>query len=126
MRLLGSRRARRLAAAVLLVGFGGAGLTGCGHAQAGHRAVAQVLAGHQEPLAAGGVPAQQAGTDTAAFGLALYARLCATPPTANLLVSPASAAEALGMLYAGPAGPTAASVGQRRRFPPRTAALVAR
>src|SRR5260221_10903465 len=125
MRLLGSRRARRLAAAVLLVGFGGAGLTGCGHAQAGHRAVAQVLAGHEEPLAGGGLPAQQAGTDTAALGLALYARLCAAQPTANLLVSPASAAEALGMLYAGSAGPTAASVGQLLRLPAWTPALVA-
>src|SRR5258707_10996859 len=125
MRLLGSRRARRLAAAVLLVGFGGAGLVGCGHAQAGHRAVTRVLAGHEEPLAAGGVPAQQAGTDTAAFGLALYARLCASQPTANLLLSPASASEALSMLDAGRAGPTAASVGQLLRFPPGTPALVA-
>src|SRR5258708_826524 len=125
MRLLGSRRARRLAAAVLLVGFGGAGLVGCGHARAGHRAVTRVLAGHEEPLAAGGVPAQQAGTDTAAFGLALYARLCASEPAENLVWPPASAAEALGMLYAGSAGPTAASVGQLLRFPAWTPALVA-
>src|SRR5258708_40313606 len=97
MRLLGSRRARRLAAAVLLVGFGGAGLVGCGHAQAGHRAVTRVLAGPEEPLAAGGVPAQQAGTAPAAFGQALYARLCAPQPTANLLWTPASTLVALGM-----------------------------
>ncbi len=125
MRLWGSRRARRLAVAVVLVGFGGAGLVGCGHAQAGHQAGAQVLAGHEEPLAAGGVPAGQAGTDTAAFGLALYSRLCASQPTANLLVSPASVAEALGMLYAGSAGPTAASVGHLLRLPAWTPALVA-
>lgn len=125
MRLWGSRRARRLAVAVVLVGFGGAGLVGCGHAQAGHPAGAQVLAGHEEQVAAGGVPAQQAGTDMAAFGLALYSRLCAAQPTANLLVSPASAAAALGMLYAGSAGPTAASVGRLLRLPAWTPALVA-
>jgi serpin B len=125
MRLWDSRRARRLAVAVVLVGFGGAGLVGCGHAQAGHPAGAQVLAGHEEPLAAGGVPAGQAGTDTAAFGLALYSRLCASQPAANLLLSPASAAEALGILYAGSAGPTAASVGHLLRLPAWTPALVA-
>jgi serpin B len=125
MRLLGSLLARRLAVAVLLVGFGGAGLVGCGHAQAGHRAVGQVLSGHEEPLAAGGVAAKQVGTDTAAFGLALYSRLCASQPTANLLLSPASAAEALGMLYSGSAGPTAASVGHLLRLPAWTPALVA-
>jgi len=125
MGLQGWRRAQRLGVAVVLVGFGGAGLVGCGHAQAGHRAVAQVLAGHEEPLAAAGVPAQQVATDTAAFGLALYSRLCAARPTANLLVSPASAAQALGMLYAGSAGPTAASVGRLLRLPAWTPALVA-
>jgi len=125
MRLSGWRGARRLAVAVVLAGFGGAGLASCGHAQAGHPAVARVLAGHEEPLAAGGVPAQQVGTDTAAFGLALYSRLCASRPAANLLLSPASAAGALGMLYAGSAGPTAASVGHLLRLPAWTPALVA-
>lgn len=125
MRLPGWRRAQRLGVAVVLVGFGGAGLVGCGHAQSGRQAVAQVLAGHEEPLAAAGVPAQQVGTDTAAFGLALYSRLCAPQPTANLLFSPASAFQALGMLYAGSAGPTAASVGQLLRLPAWTPALVA-
>jgi serpin B len=51
--------------------------------------------------------------------------LCAQQPTANLLLSPASAAQALGMLYAGSAGPTAASVGQLLRLPAWTPALVA-
>ena len=125
MRLPGWRRAQRLGVAVVLVGFGGAGLVGCGHGQAGHRAVAQVLAGHEEPLAAAGVSAQQVGADMAAFGLALYARLCASQPTANLLLSPASAAQALGMLYAGSAGPTAASVGRLLRLPAWSPALVA-
>jgi serpin B len=83
------------------------------------------LAGHQEPLAAAGVSAQRVATDTAAFGLALYSRLCAAQPTANLLLSPASAARALGMLYAGSAGPAAASVGQLLRLPAWTPSLVA-
>jgi Serpin (serine protease inhibitor) len=61
----------------------------------------------------------------AAFGLALYSRLCAPQPTANLLLSPASAAQTLGMLYAGSAGPTADSVGQLLRLPAWTPALVA-
>jgi serpin B len=125
MRRSGWRRAWRLAVAVVLVGAGGAGLAGCGDAEAGHPAGAHVLAGHEEPLAAGGVPAQQVGTDMTAFGLALYSRLCASQPTANLLFSPASAAEALGMLYAGSAGPTATSLGRLLRLPAWTPALVA-
>jgi serpin B len=124
MRLPGWGRAQRLGVAVALVGFAGAGLVGCGHTQAGHRAVTQVLTGHEEPLPPSGVPAQQIGTDAAAFGLALFSRLCAQQPTANLLLSPASAAQALGMLYAGSAGPTAASVGQLLRLPAWTPALV--
>lgn len=129
MRLSGWRREWRLAVAVVLVGSFGAGLAGCGQAAAGHPsghpAVGQVLTGHEEPLAAGGIPAQQVGADTTAFGLALYSRLCASQPTANLLFSPASAAEALGMLYAGSAGPTAASLGRLLRLPAWTPALVA-
>ena len=46
-------------------------------------------------------------------------------PAANLLLSPESAAEALGMLYAGAKGPTAAALGRLLRLPAWNPGLVA-
>ena len=60
-----------------------------------------------------------------AFGLALLRRVCAPDPAANRLLSPESAAEALGMLYAGANGPTAAAVGRLLHLPAWRSGLVA-
>jgi serpin B len=69
-------------------------------------------------------PAQVTAAENA-FSLALFGRLCPAKPGANLLVSPESAAEALGMLDAGARGPTAAALGRLLRLPAWTPGLVA-
>ena len=69
-------------------------------------------------------PAQVTAAEDA-FSLALFDRVCPSKPGPNLLLSPESAAQALGMLYAGAKGPTAASLGRLLRLPAWNPGLVA-
>ena len=69
-------------------------------------------------------PAQVTAAEDA-FSLALFDRVCPSKPGPNLLLSPESAAQALGMLYAGARGPTAASLGRLLRLPAWNPGLVA-
>jgi serpin B len=87
---------------------------------------AAVMVGNVEPLRAGSLSAKQVAGDNAAFGFDLFHRLCATQPaTANLTMSPASAAQALGMLDAGSTGPTQAKVGALLHLPAWSNAVIA-
>jgi serpin B len=69
-------------------------------------------------------PAQVTAAENA-FSLALFDRVCPSKPGSNLLLSPESAAQALGMLYAGAKGPTAAALGRLLRLPTWNPGLVA-
>jgi serpin B len=60
-----------------------------------------------------------------AFSLALFGRVCSPKSPSNLLLSPESAAQALGMLYAGAKGPTAVALGRLLRLPAWNPGLVA-
>ena len=116
------RRGRQAALAAL------AGLAvmiaGCGQSQQPPGRGAEVLTGHVERLSPGGVSARQVAAAEDAFGLALFGKVCPAMPTSNLLLSPDSAAEALGMLYAGAEGPTATAMGHLLRLPAWSPALV--
>ena len=85
----------------------------------------QLLVGRAEHLPPAALPPRRLTAAEDAFGLALFRRLCAPAPDANLLLSPESAAQALGMLYAGANGPTAAAVGRLLHLPPWQPGLVA-
>jgi serpin B len=100
---------------------------GCGQSRpaAGGGAGGQVLVGQVEPLRPSIMSAAQVTAAASAFSLALFGRLCPSKPGANLLVSPESAAEALGMLDAGARGPTAAALGRLLRLPAWSPGLVA-
>lgn len=65
-----------------------------------------VFTGHLERLQPGSVTAADLGADDQAFGLRLLHDVCSTDPGHNTVLSPASAAQALGMLQTGAVGPT--------------------
>ena len=98
---------------------------GCGPSRPGAGAREQVLVGRAEPLRPSSMSPAQLTAAEDAFSLALFGRLCPAKPGANLLISPESAAEALGMLDAGARGPTAAALGPLLRLPAWTPGLVA-
>jgi serpin B len=76
-----------------------------------------VLVGHVEKLPLGSVTAAQVATADTAFGFDLFGKLCAAQPTANVVLSPASAAQALGMLDAGAGGRTRAAITRLLHLP---------
>jgi serpin B len=100
-------------------------VAGCGQSHAPARGGGQLLVGRLEKLPAAALPPGQLTAAEDAFGLALLRRVCAPAPAANRLLSPESAAEALGMLYAGANGPTAAAVGRLLHLPAWRPGLVA-
>jgi serpin B len=109
-----------------------AGLVGCSGGSAAivgpaspPSAGGAVLVGKVEPLHAGSVTASQVAADDTGFGFSLFTSLCAAAPTSNLTLSPASAAEALGMLDAGSVGKTRAAVSALLELPGWSSAVVA-
>ena len=116
-------------AAIALAVLAGVALlaAGCGPSRpaAGAGAREQVLVGRAEPPRPSSMSPAQVTAAENAFSLALFGRLCPAKPGANLLISPESAAEALGMLDAGARGPTAAALGRLLRLPAWTPGLVA-
>lgn len=123
---MGWRRSGRRAPMALAVLASVAVLAaGCGQSRPTAGARGQVLVGRVEPLRPSSMSPAQATAAEDAFSLALFGRLCPSKPGANLLVSPESAAEALGMLYAGAKGPTAAALGRLLHLPVWDPGLVA-
>ena len=99
---------------------------GCGRPSSpGGGGGGQLLVGREENLPSAALPPAQLTAAEDAFGRALLRRVCAPAPAANLLLSPESAAEALGMLYAGANGATAAAVGRLLHLPAWRPGLVA-
>ena len=125
----GHRRTRALAvlagAAVLVAGCGQARPSAGRGQQQLVGSGQQVLVGRAEQLRPSSLSPAQVTAAEDAFSLALFGRVCPSAPGANLLLSPESAAEALGMLYAGAKGPTAAAVGRLLRLPAWSPGLVA-
>ena len=125
----GHRRTRALAvlagAAVLVAGCGQARPSAGRGQQQLVGGGQQVLVGRAEQLRPSSLSPAQVTAAEDAFSLALFGRVCPSAPGANLLLSPESAAEALGMLYAGAKGPTAAVVGRLLRLPAWSPGLVA-
>lgn len=99
-------------------------VAGCGGGPT-QSAATVVFTGTVEPIAHGSVTARQVSAGETAFGLQLLGRVCAGSPTANAVVSPASAAQALGMLDAGASGATRAAVSRVLHLPVWSPSLVA-
>jgi serpin B len=98
---------------------------GCGQSRSSAGRGAQLLVGRAEQLSPTSMSPAQVTAAEDAFSLALFDRVCPSEPGPNLLLSPESAAQALGMLYAGARGPTAASLGRLLRLPAWNPGLVA-
>ena len=100
-------------------------VAGCGQPSAPAARTGQLLVGRAERLPSAAMSPSQVTAAEDTFGLALFRRVCSPAPEANLLLSPESAAEALGMLYAGAKGPTAAALGRLLHLPAWQPGLVA-
>ena len=98
---------------------------GCGPSRPTAGRGQQMLVGRLEQLPPSRMLPSQVTVAENAFSLALFDRICPSMPASNLLLSPESAAEALGMLYAGAKGPTAAALGRLLRLPAWNPGLVA-
>lgn len=122
-----SRRGRRWATGLVLPAALAVLIAGCGQPEtpSARTGTGQLLVGRAEQLPPAALPASRLTAAEDAFGLALFRRVCTPAPGANLLLSPESAAEALGMLYAGAKGETAAAVGRLLHLPAWRPGLVA-
>ena len=98
---------------------------GCGQSRPSASQGTQLLVGRVEQLSPSSMSPVQVTAAEDVFSLALFDRVCPSKPGSNLLLSPESAAQALGMLYAGAKGPTAASLGRLLRLPAWNPGLVA-
>lgn len=96
------------AVVVLLAGCGsGSGGSGPAHPDG---SVPVVFTGDLQPLNPGSVSPADLGVDDQAFGLRLLHDVCITDPGQNTVLSPASAAQALGMLETGAVANTRTAV----------------
>jgi serpin B len=112
---------RRLAAGLVagaLIGMAGcASGSGAGGGAAGGSGGGSQLLGVVEPTHDRALTAAQIAADDGVFGFDLFKRLCAAAPDANIVLSPASAAQAIGMIDAGSAGQTRAAVSRVLHLP---------
>lgn len=120
-----SRPGRQLVLAAAALASAAVLVAGCGQPGSRGRGGGQLLVGRVEKLSAAALPPGRLAAAEDAFGLALLRRVCTASGPANPLLSPESAAEALGMLYAGANGPTAAAVGRLLHLPVWQPGLVA-
>lgn len=92
-------------------------LAGCGHGgSAAPQAIPAELVGQVEQLQPGSLTGKDIAVSQQHFGLDLLAKVCGKEGP-NTLVSPASAADALGMLDAAARGATASSVSKLLHLP---------
>jgi serpin B len=83
------------------------------------------LVGHVQPVALGSLTAKDIASAQSAFGLDLLARRCTNNPTANDVLSPASAALALTMLDAGAGASTRTALSSLLHLPPWSPQVIA-
>ena len=95
-------------------------LTACGTA-----AAVTVHRGDAYSARPGSLTAADVAARQTAFGVDLVHAVCTDAADQNLLLSPTSAAEALGLLYPATAGTTAGNVGRVLHLPPWSPDLVA-
>lgn len=88
-------------------------------------AVGATLVGKVQPVALGSLTAKDIASAQSAFGLDLLARRCTADPTANDVLSPASAALALTMLDVGAVGSTRTSLTDLLHLPSWSPQVVA-
>lgn len=112
-------------AAVLAAGCGQSRPSAGPQAPGAQAPGSRVLLGQVEQLPSSSMSRAQVTAAEDAFTRALFGRVCSSKPASNLLLSPESAAQALGMLYAGAKGPTAAALGRLLRLPAWNPGLVA-
>jgi serpin B len=108
----GRRLAAAAGAAVVLAGCGSASTTPMVHR------------GDALPVQAGTLTARDVADAQTAFGVDLLHAVCAQTEGANTLLSPTSAAEALGLLYPASGGQTAEDFGKVLHLPAWSADLV--
>jgi serpin B len=97
-------------------------LAGCGGSSSGGEGTATVpgsavLVGKAQPVKQGSLSASDVAAADTAFGFDLFRKLCLASPQDNLVVSPASAAQALGMVDAGAGGDTQKAVAKLLHVP---------
>jgi serpin B len=111
------------AGAVLLAGCGpGPGAAGPAPLES---AAPRVFAGHLEPLRTGSVSPADLGAGERAFGLQLLHDVCVGDAEQNTVLSPASVAQALGMLQTGAVGATRAALSTLLHQPAYGPAVIA-
>ena len=113
----GHTRGPRLAVAACAA----AALAACGTAGA----TPVVHRGHVVPVQAGVLSADDVAEAQTAFGIDLMHAVCANAPGPNVLLSPTSAAEALGLLFPASGGQTAEAFRTVLHLPPWSPELVA-
>ena len=123
-------RRRRLVtlstAAAIAVAAAGTVLTiNVGHHTNSNEGIGVRLVGQVQPLKLGAVTPQDIAKAQTAFGLDLLARQCAMAPTANDVLSPASAAFTLAMLASGASGATQQAITDLLHLPSWSPSLVA-
>ena len=96
-------------------------LVACGTAGA----TPEIHHGNALPLPAGALTARDVADAQTAFGVDLLHAVCEQAPGQNVLLSPASAAEALGLLYPAAGGATAGAFGALMHLPAWSPDLVA-
>jgi len=111
-----------LAIGIPVASSGGSRPTGPAHPA---NVVPAVFTGYLEPLHPGSVSPADLGADDQAFGLQLLHDVCATDPGKNTVLSPASAAQALGMLQTGAVGATRTALSTLLHEPAYGPALLA-
>lgn len=99
-------------------------LTACGGGTTGADAPVEHR-GQVRAVELGSITADDVADAQTAFGLDLLQAVCAQQPGENLLLSPTSAAEALGLLYPAAGGRTAQEFGQVLHLPAWSPDLVA-
>lgn len=100
-------------------------LTGCASVPSGPAAPPEMHRGEVRAVELGSLTAQDVAAAQRAFGIDLLHAVCAEKPEENLVLSPTSAAEALGLLYPAAGGETAARIAELLHLPVWSPDLVA-
>ena len=116
----GTRSVRRPAAGVAVVLVGAAALVACAGPAPGTRYVGEAV-----PVTPGVLTARDVADASTALGFDLLAALCAEHPGENLLISPTSASQALGLVQPAAGGTTAQGVADVLHLPSWSPDLVA-
>ena len=116
---------QRRSATVALAAGALLALAGCASGPSGPAGRPMVHRGEVRAVGLGSLTALDVAAAQTAFGIDLLHAVCAEKPGENLVLSPTSAAEALGLLYPAARGETAARIAQLLHLPAWSPDLVA-